>query len=424
MSNTLSTPLQSLSIVNFEALATKIPDDPKLRLSPKTVRIFKELKASTHIKDAVIDIHYHAFTHKHIPKQFLKNVTWISEGLVKKYLKLTRSDFFRTQKLESSKEITDQLFDIYQNTHPKKLKHIFASVLMMDMERAIDGEPDESFEKQIAEIKALRKEKHTTEGITFDYKDSIIPFFALDPHNPNLFKQFIDAFTPIPSSNGGNGTDTQTNFHGVKLYPALGYLPYHPALMKVFKVCEEKGIPITSHCGGVRTHPSKDIIKVEYLDQNYQPKSKTIHLENSRKSGNDFSSYFIRPEHWERVLKKYPDLKVNIAHLGDNSEWRNYRQGERSGTVQRTFQLVKDHKNVFADLSYSFYTKANVKAIYKKLKTDSELQSKIMYGSDYYMCQIERGEMDKYYKYIVKTFQKEMDIYDKVFVKNAIDFLS
>ena len=326
--------------------------------------------------------------------------------------------------METSKDITDQLFDIYQQSHPEKLKHIFGSVLMMHMERAIDGTPDETFDMQIAEIKALRNAKHTAAGITFDYKDSVIPFFALDPHNPDLLEQFVDAFTPIPNSSNGTGADTQTYFHGVKLYPALGYLPYHPALMKVFKICEEKHIPVTSHCGGVRTHPSKDVIKVDYLDSNFEPKSKTIHLKNSRKSGNDFSKYFIRPEHWERVLKKYPNLKVNIAHLGDNTKWRNYRKGDMNGTVERTFQLIKNHQHVFADLSYSFYTKANVKAIYKKLKTDSELNTKIMYGSDYYMCQIEKGEMNEYYEYIVKIFQKKMDLYDRLFIKNAIDFLS
>lgn len=424
MPNSLSTPKQTILEVDLHRFAKLIPDKAADRLPQNTIKTFEDLLKRKGIADTIIDIHYHAFTHQHIPGNYLRNATWLKPAIVKSYLQLLRKDFFTSNKLKSSKQITDQLFDIYQKEHPQTLSHIFGGLLLMDMERAIDGAIESGFEKQILEAEKLLASEHQTGNVRFKYKDYILPFLALDPHNPDLFKQFCAAF--IPKSKRPSSINAKFNaiFHGVKVYPALGYLPYHPALMEIFKICEQKKIPVTAHCGGIRTHPSKEKIIVQYLDQQYKKKEKDFLIKDDKINGKAFSEFFVRPEHWERVLNKYPKLKLNIAHMGNNKDWLEYRKGERNGTVERTFNLIKKYDHVFADLSYSFYLKVNVAAIYQKLKDNPDFSTKVMYGSDYYMCQVEKGTLNKYYRNIITVFSKDPDLYDKVFVKNAIAFLS
>jgi predicted TIM-barrel fold metal-dependent hydrolase len=78
---------------------------------------------------------------------------------------------------------------------------------------------------------------------------------------------------------------------------------------------------------------------------------------------------------------------------------------------------------VYADFSYSFYSQAHVNGIFNTLSTHPFLKNKVMYGSDFYMCQIEKGTLADYYKYVKSVFGHDTEINDNFFVKNAIRFL-
>jgi len=294
---------------------------------------------------------------------------------------------------------------------------------MMDMQRAIGGKVEHNYDIQLRDIGKLVRATYEKGARKVKYSDYVLPFLALDPHNPNMYKYFASAFTKKADRSDDLYKNVPSVFQGIKLYPALGYLPYHPLLMNVFAICEKLGIPITSHCGGIRTHPSAKVIESQYIDAKGEIKTKRINLKDDKVNGKKFSEFFIRPEHWDRVLKYYPNLKVNIAHLGSNEEWKAYREGERHGTVQRTFNLIKNHKNVYADFSYSFYKKVNIKAIYQAMQEEPKLKEKVMYGSDYYMCQVEKGELGDYYHNVKEIFKQDQELYDNFFVKNAIRFL-
>jgi len=217
-------------------------------------------------------------------------------------------------------------------------------------------------------------------------------------------------------------------FQGIKIYPSLGYVPHHPVLMEIFKVCEAKQIPITSHCGGNRTHPSADKIVVSYRkwhdDGTVEDKTQSFLLKNN--NGDRFTKYFNRPEHWQKVLKIHPNLKLNLAHFGSNDDWKHFLSddvNERAkSSVQQTISML-EFKNVYADFSYSFYSMPHVRAIYNTLSYHPVLKKKIMYGSDYYMCQIEDGGLEDYFANVRRIFGDDPDLNDHFFVKNAIGFL-
>jgi predicted TIM-barrel fold metal-dependent hydrolase len=422
MSSTLTTPVQSIDANLLNTLKDQIPLGPKQRLTKTTHDVFRDLMTKQDIQNAVIDIHIHTFTNDNVPADFMKFTKWIPPGILKAFISLKSGEFARTFGMKTQQQILDQMYKKYTNSDPK-LDHIFSGLLMMDMQRAIGGGVKQDFHDQILELQVVFNKNHSVNGKVIKYRDYVLPFLALDPHNPDMFKHFLSAFTPIGNRDPRLFQDYNAIFQGVKLYPALGYLPYHPDLMEIFAICEEKQIPITSHCGGIRTHPSKKKIDVKYLDANYKVKSKTIDLKNDKAGGKDFAAYFIRPEHWDRVLFKYPNLKVNIAHLGSNDEWMAYRRGDVNGTVQRTLNLINNNKNVFADFSYAFYKKVNINAIYDLLKKDAFFQKRLMYGSDYYMCQIEKGDLGDYYNNLKEKFGPRKDICDDFFVKNAIRFM-
>jgi len=423
MSFILTTPKQSISKTRMNALKPKMKKSAAERLPKKTQSMFAELLNSSNIDNAIVDIHCHAFTHRNIPEDYLKNVTWVPRGIANVFMNLATGEFAKTYKMDHAKDIVDQMYDIYFDAGGDAMQHVFGGLLMMDMQRAIGGDIEHNYDTQLADVATIVRSRYQKAGRTVKYGDYVLPFLALDPHNLDMYRYFVSAFTSKADRSDELPKAVAPIFQGVKLYPALGYLPYHPVLMNVFAICEKLGIPITSHCGGIRTHPSASVIESQYIDRNGDIKTKRINLKDDKANGQKFSEFFVKPEHWDRVLKYYPNLKVNIAHMGSNEEWKAYRKGERHGTVQRTFNLIKKHKNVYADFSYSFYKKVNIKAIYDAIQEQPYLREKIMYGSDYYMCQVEKGELADYYHNVKEVFRKDTELHDNFFVKNAIRFL-
>jgi hypothetical protein len=423
----LSTPPQTITVADFHTFAALIPDKAEDRLPAATVQVFKSLLNRTGIDDTLIDIHCHAFTYKNIPKNFIKYPSWIPHNLVIKAAKLVSKDFGTSLNLSTPMEIVDQLLKIYNTATQNKVKKIVLGILTMDMERAISGGVNQNYEGQLSEIHNLLKNyQFNQENLSFTGSSDVLPFLAIDPHNKDVFRMFLSAFVPnMPLRYPGIETGT---FQGIKIYPSLGYVPHHPVLMEIFKVCEAKQIPITSHCGGNRTHPSADKIVVSYRkwhdDGTAEDKTQSFLLKNS--NGDRFTKYFNRPEHWQKVLKIHPNLKLNLAHFGSNDDWKHFLSedvNERAkSSVLQTIHLLES-KNVYADFSYSFYSLPHVRAIFNTLSSHPVLKKKIMYGSDYYMCQIEDGGLEDYFANVRRVFGDDPDLNDHFFVKNAIGFL-
>ncbi|MCX7820793.1 MAG: amidohydrolase [Brevinematales bacterium] len=145
-------------------------------------------------------------------------------------------------------------------------------------------------------------------------------------------------------------------FCGIKLYPPLGFDPMpekekeREKVEYLYEYCSKKAIPITTHIGvgGFQTIDNKKC------------------------------NIFASPEKWKTVLKKFPDLKLNLAHLKQKDF--NFTKG--------IIELIIENKNVYSDLAYSGFNKKEYQEIEKKIKkiTTFDLQKiyeRILFGSDF-----------------------------------------
>ncbi len=348
----------------------KISENPLDRVHPKMKELINDDETS-------YDIHCHIMNFESVPKKygFMKlpteyqakhNMVDKIEDILHILKKDTETDFasniayfldFGNQK--SIKEVADKLISYYPE------KTIFTP-LMMDMEWGWESKPFVPYDKQIENMQNLRNNV---------FPDKILPFIAIDPNNPNVFEIFSNALI----NSGG--------FFGVKIYPALGYLPSDNNLMKIFEVCEKKNIPVTTHCGGNSIHTTKQFIRVQgqEIDTNgeLEPIDKTFtHLNPfaSKKIG----EFFNDPKNWESVLYSFPKLKLNFAHFAGGDEWEKMKNNETS-QVARIFDFMAKYDNVFADVSSLISNRTIYNLIRKKIEDNEKIRSRTLYGSDFYM---------------------------------------
>ncbi|MCK4258684.1 MAG: amidohydrolase family protein [Halanaerobiales bacterium] len=219
----------------------------------------------------------------------------------------------------------------------------------------------------------------------------IYPFLGLNTQNYTLEKieKMLDKyFSDYCGSNfdckrnlgkfDGNIENIRSNFFtGVKVYPPLGFDPWPEEnleeLKKVeclYKFCSEKRIPITTHC-------SKDGFIV-------------IDKKEARK--------YTSPIRWEKVLKRFPDLKINLAHFGSEEDW-----------TSKLIELVLSYEHVYVDFSYRAYNDSYyklMKEIIEKIlgeKDHARLKNHILFGSDFLVNLIRVESYTEYLEVFSKT---------------------
>ena len=155
-------------------------------------------------------------------------------------------------------------------------------------------------------------------------------------------------------------------FAGIKVYPQLGFDPYPNNLGELEKVrwvyqfCVDRRIPIISHCSDAG-------FKVGNYDLLTSPEGK-----------------------WKQVLADYPDLTLDFAHFGsesnsDKRQWRN-----------AIVTLTQQYPNVYTDISCNdakpdyygeledlFNPGPKMKRKFMPSKPNPELHKKILFGSDF-----------------------------------------
>lgn len=328
------------------------------------------------LKDGNIffDVHCHVFNYRDIPDKFLgirvplnERILSYLENILHRIKSSSDKDkysnlgyFINFLRSRTTIEITEKLITYYVE------KNLVLCPLMMDMAQGIKGKIIDDFQIQIEKMMALRD----------IFPERILPFLALDPNNPNMMGNFLKVFSE----------SREYKFFGVKIYPSLGYLPSHPLLMDVFKICEEKNIPVTAHCSGAIVHNGRKYIKnIRGFHQNEDGSwnEEPINFNFRRKS--DYSNFFNKPSNWLKVLEKFPGLKLNLAHFGGDAEWEKFSSGEPENWVNRIIDMMYRYNGLYADFSYTYYNRKYSKAL-KKLLTENELiSSRVLYGSDFYM---------------------------------------
>lgn len=267
---------------------------------------------------------------------------------------------------------------------------------------------DASFYSQLEQMKQLKQD--------VKYHDKIFPFLSVDPRRENIL-QFV-------KKNVGK----DKIFHGVKIYAPTGYSPTDPVLFGtednddcVYKFCEDNGIPITAHCSdaGFATfaqkvnvtgeiYRAKEVISVN----NFKLYFKYNVVKDGVKAVEERAEILNHPLLWEKVMQKFPNLYLNLAHYGGrNDEWR-----------QHIVNLMSKYNNLYTDLSglYSKDLLINIRNNFFK-KLPDNVKNKIMYGSDYYIVTVFEDDFEKYFNNFKKVFSSSD--FDKITIDNPSRFL-
>jgi len=214
-----------------------------------------------------------------------------------------------------------------------------------------------------------------------DVKKMLLKYFKNFNNEPadERRKRLMEKMGKLDSNMYGdknNSIDYADIFAGIKVYPQLGFDPYPETdsdLSKVilteeldkekdeqldsqlnrvrflYQFCCERRIPIITHCsdGGYKTGDNDGLTAPE--------------------------------KKWKKVLEEYPDLTLNFAHFGAQSnsvkpQWRD-----------AIIELSKRYPNVYTDISCNdseskYYT--TLEGLLNN-PSHSELHKKVLFGSDF-----------------------------------------
>lgn len=259
---------------------------------------------------------------------------------------------------------------------------IITAVIMMDIEKSWDITVKKSQRDQIDEIKQL----------TQDF--AILPYLSIDPRrysdvNNNIFDLFLHAFS-----------NDDKSFFGVKVYPALGYSPTDERLRAIYEVCEKKGIPVLSHCGGevVSTY-QKSVNGVKFSANG---RSDYQFTSNNRR---DLAQQLNDPALWKDVLEVFPNLRLNLGHHGGGNEWTLLGQGDATPRLQIIANLMATYPNVFADFSFNLIDRTPTNAYLNAYKIDEIIRERGMFGTDYWVV-LPSGDLVKEQKHFLGTINQ------------------
>jgi predicted TIM-barrel fold metal-dependent hydrolase len=127
-------------------------------------------------------------------------------------------------------------------------------VLPMDMEYMAAGKPCTRFRDQMEDLVELKSKPAN--------KNELFPFVFIDPrrivnqHKEKRSRSGDKVFFDYDVVNGKvvlkdcfvRYLIEEKKFSGFKIYPALGYYPFEPALLAVWKYAADNGLPILTHC--------------------------------------------------------------------------------------------------------------------------------------------------------------------------------
>ena len=191
---------------------------------------------------------------------------------------------------------------------------------------------------------------------------------------------------------------------GVKLYPPMGFLPIgnvddrpwgmspeeamgvEAALESLYTWCVAADVPITAH-----SNPTN------YAHDTFMGNSS--------------------PERWERVLQRWPDLRLNLGHFG----WHGQEWPERIATLMGIYpHLYADIGN--HDLTALSTTVDRLERLYNDEKTKTA-RERFMFGTDWYMVAMHHRYQDFLTEIRGRYAERFADSLDRFMGRTALSFL-
>ncbi|MDR2008859.1 MAG: amidohydrolase [Bacteroidales bacterium] len=241
-----------------------------------------------------------------------------------------------------------------------------------------------------------------------DSKLELYPFLGINTPSYELkqiekfLHRYLRRYEPVKRST--SMASRSALFAGIKLYPPLGFDPW-PSDKKerekvelIYNFAVEKNIPVTTHCddGGYRIIAPEEAWK------------------------------YTSPDRYSEILKKYPGLKINFAHLGQQY-YRSYGIFKQNDWRIKIFKLMLEYPNVYSDFSFSIIAKNYFKTIMEEIKEFEKdeqkiIMDRIMFGSDF---NINLNKVNSYTEYL-RIFEDSIlpdDLIMKFCNKNPEKFL-
>lgn len=311
--------------------------------------------------ETIINCHTHVFTYKTLPDNFVPlgiekvlKYRWVTKPLVwiTKHANPFKSDdlaermgrFAKAALKENQKKVFKHLIDYY----PSDSRFV---VLPMDMDFCNRGTMPQNIKDQHDELLGIMQNE------TIGHQ--LLPFAHFDPRREgavDLLEHYIDQ-----------------GFVGIKLYPPLGYDPNDEKLSPIWKLANDRSLPVMVHCsrGGVY---EKDLSKEKRWA-------------------------WTAPENYEKILIEYPNMRLCLGHFGGDDDWEKYlgSNGKNKSWVGDIIEMLRakngdeyKYPNLYTDISYSvFHFETNVPAL-KVLLTNEAILNRTLFGSDYFMAEQEK----------------------------------
>lgn len=364
----------------------------------------------------IYNCHIHIFTRRHVPRHFLKLLfddtplsrflgprisewlgvslselaqykwfAWLLKHIAAWVTRITENNVLEREAtlLDTGDKPTQAA--VWQEIRPQYPTGSRFVVLPIDMTHANLGELAVSIDTQHAELLELAEQS----------KGTIIPFYFADPRRENLL---ADVHKNL----------VEGKFRGIKIYPNLGYRVDCEPLLDVYALCEERNVPVMTHCstGGVWQYG----------------------LTQARRLA------LAHPDQYKCILTKFPNLRICLAHFGGGDEWLKHLEvrpdaqgtplsgayaggndtagndtaendvGEDAEPVA-WIKLIGDmirsgkYPNLYTDISYTAFA-PRFGTLYfdffdylKVLLANDRLRSRVLFGSDFYM--VKREELSE-----------------------------
>ncbi len=371
-------------------------------------RVNNQLKSVLKTGNFNFDVHTHIFNKDYIPDKyfgiripFLVNADFLMqlESLMD-FISLDEDDKFSNYAYFIDFLSKNSMEEIALELIKKCPENTIFCPLMMDFYPGITG-AKKGIMEQLDEMKTVRDK----------YPDKFLPFVAISPENKDHLKAFEKAFSK------------EYNFFGVKIYPSLGYMPSHPNLMNIYEICTNYDIPVITHSGSGTVHSSYNKLNLVYYEINDDDDNNNLILKNERKNfyfKKQYERYFNNPGNWKPVLKTFPDLRLNLAHFGGDSEWDKNLKNDKEW-ISETINLMESYPNVYSDVSYVFHIPEMHDKFIELYKLNKKVAERTLFGTDFYMVEVEGHFNNLRKKFIEKTGN---EIMHKISVVNPLNFLN
>lgn len=318
-------------------------------------------------------------------------------------------------------------FELFNHAFEQKLfkarPHIFIALLMGGTNHDESGKSARLFYDQWRALSEVRNKRLNNRAI--------LPFLSVDPRNPDLYTDFLSAFSDISrriNTSGQDFLDKALPFFGVCIQPGLGFMPSDPVLMPVYQVCAAKKIPV-SVLGESVTARFTENIKGKHLVRKGTAwetgEYALVHGRDARSSTAKAAAVFFNaPENWAPVAETFPGLKINLSDSWFPPPDRKPVQYDHQGGI---LNMLARYPNVYTDVAGACNRNlANLsKLLYGPAFTEARrdvFRTRFLFSSNYYLNNAEKDFVSMTVAFF-QHFKHDKAMLNQLCIHNPMRFL-